>query len=692
MFFENAKKNGSGKFQAHIDHGKLRKWTILRSGKDSQELLQLIALGCGGVSFVPQLPSDLSHLLRNRTRPLRIEFMLGCHAPGECDIGQHPTLGSGVQVDPDGSVRHIRKKDSRHLPSKLRIRKPAMGTGNLHYFLLGYGPQLSPRNDVDVYDFSDPFHRIVRFHSLFSPHARVTDPVLFLEKLHYKAVLKSRFPAKLSMRRLRHLLQEHLAIDTMPWIEKGCDFEKEWNVLRPWQQRVVLPLLDALRHVMDASPKIGKPLDKSGIVLMNRPDRFCPPTVSPRWIGVLDRLFPNMQFIVNLAEKAASDFPVPIRRKRLQLPLPTKQKQPMRRCRPPRGAILLVDVDSRLPNLALMKLSSYFKKQGKRVVIAGKDWFIKGVKTVYASCVFFTPQSRNKVTKLRDFYGKRIDVAGSGVDLKRRLPEEIENATADFGLYPELKDRAIGFLTRGCPFECPFCIVPIKEGKTRQVSDLDELLQGRHKLILLDDNILSHPKAAEFLEEMVRRDIQVNFNQTLDIRLVNKKNARLLRQLRCSNVRFSRHVYHFSMNSLRDMELIRRKYHQLGFGNSDNVEFICMYGYNTTLAEDVRRFCFLRALPGAYVFVQCYKPIPGGPHPDLSDFFDDDADKHIDELIKIVFPQNMKSMEKYYRWLSKSYAQTFGKLHEGLVDTIFRYNYRHRKGRYISSLARLRKM
>ena len=85
-----------------------------------------------------------------------------------------------------------------------------------------------------------------------------------------------------------------------------------------------------------------------------------------------------------------------------------------------------------------------------------------------------------------------------------------------------------------------------------------------------------------------------------------------------------------------------------------------MYGYTTTLAEDVERFAFLRSLPGAYVFVQEYQPIPGGPKPDLIGFLNDKTDELIDKLIKIYFPQNMKSMEKYYRWLSKRYAPAFG--------------------------------
>jgi len=45
------------------------------------------------------------------------------------------------------------------------------------------------------------------------------------------------------------------------------------------------------------------------------------------------------------------------------------------------------------------------------------------------------------------------------------------------------------------------------------------------------------------------------------------------------------------------------------------------------------RFSFLRSLPGAYVFMQKYLPIRGGPPANTADFFGNDPDKWIDELI-----------------------------------------------------------
>jgi hypothetical protein len=111
-----------------------------------------------------------------------------------------------------------------------------------------------------------------------------------------------------------------------------------------------------------------------------------------------------------------------------------------------------------------------------------------------------------------------------------------------------------------------------------------------------------------------------------------------------------------------------------------------MYGFDTTLADDVKRFQFLRSLPGAYVFLQRYRPVLGGPAADLSGFFDDRADQHIDALLRVNFTQNMKSVEVHYPWPCLLYAQSRGRVHRRLVETLFRYNNRHRMGQFLAKL------
>lgn len=688
IYFENARKNGDGRFCFKKDREKIRKWTQLPAGRSNQELLQLMAVACAGDIFLRELPYALGRLCRNPDVPLQLEFILSTHHLIDSRSDAPPLLGSGIRIDGKGQVKRLTEKDCHLLPPDLPIRKPALGTGNSRCFLLAYGAELKHHDQTDDFNFTDPFFRVTRFHSLFNKEALVTDPVAFLTRLHYKGVLKSRFPAKWTMGRLSKSFRKYISIETGCWMERNCDFRKEWSQLRSWQRRAALPILDVARHMIDAFPGSGTPLNMPGLMLLNRPDFFCTKKGFSDWIKLMDLLLPAMQFVVTLSDNAILKFPNNVQKRRLTIPVVARKPKEKRRTRIPRGAILLLDVDSRLPNLALMKLSRYFKEQGRYVILARKESFIKRAETVYASCVFHSPASQRRISKLRDYYGESLILGGSGVDIRERLPSEIEKLPADYTLYPELKDRAIGFITRGCPFDCPFCIVPVKEGKTHQVSNLDTLLEdGLRKLILLDDNILSHPNAGNFLEEMAQRNLQVNFTQTLDLRMLDKEKARIIRRIYCSNLKFTRRVYHFSLNDNRNLDLVRRKYQILGFTPGDNVEFICMYGYNTSLAEDVERFRFLRSLPGAYVFVQEYQPIPGGPPADLTHFFNDDADEYIDELIGIVFRQNMKSMEKYYRWLSKRYVQAFGKLHNGLVDTIFKYNNRDSKGRYIATMA-----
>ena len=500
----------------------------------------------------------------------------------------------------------------------------------------------------------------------------------FLARLHYRGVLKGRVPAVHSLERLTRLLTRHLGLDIWDWGERGCDFTLQWQRLDPWQRQAVLPALDLARHMLDAFNRSATPLDQPGLVLLEEPDRHCPAARFPDWASLMDELFPTIQFLATLPAAALGRFPAAALSGRLRLPQGAAPTQPKRGAiaRVAPGTVVLVQVDGRLPNLALMKLSRHLQSQGRHVRLTSGDARIAGAEAVYASCVFSSPASLRRVERLRAYYGEALVAGGSGVDLGLRLPPEIEDLPPDLDLYPELGDRAIGFVTRGCPNRCPFCVVPRKEGGVRRVSDLDSLLQGRTRLILLDDNLLAHPDAGAILEDMARRQVEVNFTQTLDIRLLDATLAALLRRIQCANTGFTRRVYHFSLNNVSGLSRVRENYGLLGFSRTDNVEFVCMYGFDTTLEEDVERLRFLRSLPGAYVFMQEYQPVSGGPLPPPRDFFDAHADRRLDELVRILFPQNMKSVERYFRWLSRRYAAQFGRLHPRLVDTIFRYNHR----------------
>ena len=687
---ENSKMLGRFLFECVRDNHSIRKWSVMAPGLMGKDLLRMAAVALTDIRFIEQIPYSVTNMAR-RDDLLRLQYLLACHSRADEHNVKHPLITGGVQIASNGECRRLKAKECRDFHAYAQFKNILTISSLARYFLLAYDCNLSCHADTDDFDFNDPFKRINRIHSLFNPNSPVTDPIAFLGNLHHRFRYRRHLPVRL-LQTICPLLSRYLDIDTSRWMDHRPDYHRELSLLKPWQQITLLPVLDACRNLLDAFPRCNNALEMPGVILMHRPDRLCPPASFRNWIGLLNEMFPKMQFVITVGKKAV----MPENVSAVLLPLPktkTKnQKHPNASPRrlPPK-TVLLIDIDSRFPNLALMKLSRYYKDQGYNVVLELKDAQLSNVNRVFASCVFYSKSSRRYVKRLERFYGDALTVGGSGADILMRLPDEIENLPADYSLYPKWDDRAIGFLTRGCPNKCRFCIVPRKEGKPRQVCDLDTLLEGRKKLILLDDNILAHPNAGDLLEEMASRDLRVNFNQTLDIRLVDREKSRMLKRISCANARFTRCNYHFSLNDNRKFDNIADKYRLFEFTRSDNVEFICMYGYNTTLEEDVQRFRFLRSLTGAYVFVQAYQPIPGGPPPDLDDFFGENADELIDELIRILFPQNMKSMEKYYRWISKRYAQTFGKLHMGLVDTIFRYNHRHRKGSYIATLAGTKK-
>lgn len=153
----------------------------------------------------------------------------------------------------------------------------------------------------------------------------------------------------------------------------------------------------------------------------------------------------------------------------------------------------LIDVDGHnFPNLPLMKLSAYHKTIGDKVkwydpLTAWKNPLDK----VYMSKIFtFTDDYQHPVC------AKEIICSGTGYDYPsggQKLPHEIEHIYPDYSLYPELcKDTAYGFLTRGCPRGCSFCIVGKKEGMCSQkVADLSEFWNGQKNIVLLDPNFFA---------------------------------------------------------------------------------------------------------------------------------------------------------------------------------------------------------
>lgn len=171
----------------------------------------------------------------------------------------------------------------------------------------------------------------------------------------------------------------------------------------------------------------------------------------------------------------------------------------------------LIDVDGHnFPNLALMKIASYHKNLGDKV-----EWVnLANYDRTYMSKVFtFSRDPQHGLSN----YGETIK-GGTGYNFNE-LPFDIDSCQPDYSIYPEFKD-AYGFLTRGCPNHCSWCIVPKKEGNIRAYSDIEDFLQGRKTAILMDNNILAHEHGLQQIEKIIRLKIKVDFNQGLDARII----------------------------------------------------------------------------------------------------------------------------------------------------------------------------
>jgi hypothetical protein len=249
----------------------------------------------------------------------------------------------------------------------------------------------------------------------------------------------------------------------------------------------------------------------------------------------------------------------------------------------------LIDVDGHnFPNLALMKISAWHKKQGDTV-----EWCLPldRYDIVYQSKVFDDTYSPDI-----DWYpnADKVIKGGTGYGLDNVLPDDIEHIYPDYSLYPELtKDTAYGFLTRGCPRGCEFCIVASKEGRrSHKVADLSEFWDGQKHIKLLDPNILACKVHLSLLHQLIDSKAWVDFTQGLDIRLTNERNINLLNRIKVKEI-------HFAWDNAKDdlkpyfeqyKALAKHKPH----GKYGTV--YCLTNFGSTMEENLYRIYILRDL------------------------------------------------------------------------------------------------
>lgn len=249
----------------------------------------------------------------------------------------------------------------------------------------------------------------------------------------------------------------------------------------------------------------------------------------------------------------------------------------------------LIDVDSHnFPNLALMKLFAWHKAQGDTV----EWWWGFGeYDRVYMSKVFDAAYSPDIPEPMN---AREIIKGGTGYGLDNKLPDEVEHIYPDYSLYPKLtRETAYGFLTRGCPRGCNFCIVAGKEGRRSvKAADLSEWWRGQKNIKLLDPNLLACRDHMDLLEQLADSGAWVDFTQGIDCRLLTEANIEAINAVRLKEIHFAWDYMSESKAVLQGLNMYA-KYAARKIHSAYGTVYV-LTNFDTTMEENLYRIYTLR--------------------------------------------------------------------------------------------------
>ncbi len=194
--------------------------------------------------------------------------------------------------------------------------------------------------------------------------------------------------------------------------------------------------------------------------------------------------------------------------------------------------VLLLQLDGRQPNVALMRIAAHHRAHGDSVELrkAGNATSVERQfwdehERVYASLIF--ERTRPLAERLLVARPDAV-VGGTGWNMATTLElHGITTLAQDYSIYPDYR-QSIGFLQRGCRLRCSFCVVPRKEGSIREEQTVAQLWRGPghpRELVLLDNDFFGNPSWRERIAEIRDGRFKVSFNQGINARFLNEETA-----------------------------------------------------------------------------------------------------------------------------------------------------------------------
>ena len=334
--------------------------------------------------------------------------------------------------------------------------------------------------------------------------------------------------------------------------------------------------------------------------------------------------------------------------------------------------IRLVQLDGKLPNLALMKLAHWHRQQGDGVTFTRRVqpslFEPAAYDIVYGSAIF--DQSMPTVQELIRSYPQAI-VGGSGTG-EQNLAKTVEQVLGigeyenyDYSIYPDYP-WSIGFTQRGCRLKCPFCLVPRKEGNPIGVNSIEQIWRpgSARNIILLDNDFFGQPRHLwkERIRELEEGGFKVSFNQGVNVRLVNDEAAEALASLRYYDHKFTRRRLYTAWDNIGQEKVFFRGLERLERAGipARHLMVYMLTGFDPgeTMADVQKRYQKLRDA-GCMPFPMVYQQ-------DLSALDPNDPGEK-EEIRKAQ--ERFQERKRFQRWVIRRYDQVvpwenFGKNEE----------------------------